>query len=364
MRKKNSSLREMAYMDNLTGVYNRRGLAKFLALAAEPCARPRNFATHALLVDVDDFKAVNDIFGYSSGDQALKDLSRRIRALLGPYDAVARIGGDEFLVLTSGVDMGGAVAMAENIRASIADARSTRSFRITVSVGVAAMERRPYTLEGLLDLTQGALKLGKGGGKNRVCFDSGSAVQGKAPTLIQVPFFEILSRRMAGYRFTIPGRPGSPDLGPQSVEEMRELLCAAQAKGGGLECHLEISHLLLMRLDPNDLVLGPDFEPWRMRLSVPEIPMSPLPPGLLEVIRRFQRAGWGLGLRGLDLGAHGWSNLILLEPVVVTLGADLVVGISADHERLRNVLRFRRALSGLGAAIVADGVESSEDLKA
>jgi diguanylate cyclase (GGDEF)-like protein len=368
LRKKNSSLRELAYVDALTGLANRRGLAKMLAQA--PAHRP--VASHALLVDVDDFKVLNDLFGYGRGDLALKELGRSVRALLKPADIGARIGGDEFLLLVSVADTGEAVAFAQRIRKAAGDAgriASGGSFKMSVSVGVAPLIGACPSVEAILERAQGPLRSGKGGGKDRVCFSDAAPVSGagqakRAAPVIEAPFFEIRTGKVAGHRFMIDEGAEAHDTDGSSLDRINDLLWAAVQDGEGLECHLYLSPLQLLRLKPEDLAAGPKIEPCRIRLTVPAVPMSPLPAGLLESVHRLQFAGWGIGLSGLDLSAHNWANLISLEPAAVTLSPAMVSGVASDHDRLRGMLRLCRALSGLGACIVAGGVQSSADLKA
>jgi two-component system, cell cycle response regulator len=368
LRKKNNSLREMAYIDALTGLLNRRGLSK--TLAQTWTQRHASAGIYALMVNVDDFRRVNELFGYGYGDLALKEIGRRIRATLLSADIGARVGGDEFLVLASVADASAAVKLAEKIRVSVQDASMATdagSFKVTVSVGAAALGKGPFSVEHILESTQGALKAAKGGGKNRVFYGGDAAPAGEPSgpdsSVVRRPFYDLRNGQLSGYQFMVPDEFGRADAG-ETVEQVRALLRAAARDGNDLECHLHLSHIQLMRLRPEDLALACGMDPWGLRLSVPGVPMSPLPAGLLDSVRRLQAAGCFIGLHGLNLGAHGLANLILLEPAVVTLDPDLVSGVGHDRERRHGLLRLFRALSGLGASVVADGIASKEDMRA
>lgn len=368
LRKKNSSLRELAYVDPLTGMLNRRGLAK--ALGQMQAQRFGMTSTHALLVDVDDFKNVNDLFGHSGGDQALKDIGRRIRLLLRSNDVGARVGGDEFLLLASAADSSAAVSLGERIRTSISDASlglSGAPFRVTVSVGVVALGKGPYDIEDLLDAAEDALKASKGGGKNRVCLHGeptpapGPGAPGVA--VIRNAFFEVSSGLLGGYLLQGPVETGLVDAGSISMDQVKDLLRAASMVDEGLECHLDLSHIQLLQLRPEDLAGFQGLDRQRLRLSIREVPISPPPVGMLAAVQRLQSAGWSLALRGLGFGAHSWSNLILLEPAVVTLDPGLLSGAPTDLARQRGLRRLCRALDSLGTLVIADGVEGAQQLK-
>lgn len=98
LREQQEQLREAAFTDPLTGVWNRRYFDRFLPKALER-ARERRHELSLLVFDVDNFKRFNDRFGHAAGDDILIETSRLIRAVVRPTDRVCRIGGDEFAVI-------------------------------------------------------------------------------------------------------------------------------------------------------------------------------------------------------------------------------------------------------------------------
>ncbi len=127
-----SFLREVAEVDVLTGAYNRRKFFKVLEL--EISRYNRNGEPFCLLmIDLDDFKRVNDTKGHLYGDQVLKRVASAIKNSIRRVDSCARYGGDEFVVVASGVDVEGAKTLAERIRKVVKDL----DLGITVSIGVA-----------------------------------------------------------------------------------------------------------------------------------------------------------------------------------------------------------------------------------
>jgi diguanylate cyclase (GGDEF)-like protein len=171
----NAHLHALARVDPLTGLYNRRGFDERL-----DGEWSRHGSEHGavLLIDLDDFKRVNDRLGHDKGDLALQEVGRRLQARLRPGDFAARVGGDEFMVLLSDTRLEGATEIAERIRKAVEEDPVTSPdgpFRVTVSVGVAKPARQDLTAHQLLGRTHQALWMSKHGGKNRVSFEGAAA---------------------------------------------------------------------------------------------------------------------------------------------------------------------------------------------
>jgi len=370
LRKKNSSLRELVQIDPLTGMFNRRGFQRALS---RPGQAPQLFhSACAMQIGLDDFKTVNDLYGYSSGTEALKEIGHRIRKQLRAGDIAARIGGDEFLVFMPATHLGAARELAERVRRAVVGTSLPGDFKVTASVGVSGLPKRPCTIDEIMERTHRALRMSKGAGKNRVALSGdmpGSDLGPDGAGPVRSPFFCLQSGRLAGFSFEFPDWMANADPGDPAdlpgERQVLELIHTAVERGEGLECHLHLSHTQLLQLRPEQLPkLAPSEDGLhRLRFAIQEIPMSPIPPGLLDAVHRLQSAGWAFALHGLDLGPHSWASLIMLEPAVVTLKPDLVTGAWADHRRLRGLVRLSRAVTSLGAYMVAGGVESSEDLK-
>jgi diguanylate cyclase (GGDEF)-like protein len=126
---------ELATLDPLTELMNRRGLERAAAHLLHRARRTGEPLT-LVVVDVNDFKGLNDRHGYAAGDAALRDLARRLRAEAGPRDVVARLGGDEFVLVWPGLD-----AEAARLRAAGLETVATRAAPEVsgVSVGLAVL---------------------------------------------------------------------------------------------------------------------------------------------------------------------------------------------------------------------------------
>lgn len=164
-------LRFRATHDDLTTIPNRGVILDVLAREHSRQLREGGVFGIALL-DLDHFKYVNDKFGHLSGDAVLKEAARRINGLLRPYDMVGRYGGEEFLVVASGADAKGILAVAERIRKTIESTpfvTDAGQIPITASIGVAAStDPGLVDAQALLRLADEALYRAKERGRNRI----------------------------------------------------------------------------------------------------------------------------------------------------------------------------------------------------
>ena len=132
-------------VDGLTDVLNRRGIFDVLEYEID-AARRGGHELSALLVDLDDFKAINDDFGHAAGDEVLRRVSMLLRRRVGGADAVGRIGGDEFVVVLPDTDQPRAREMADRLT-HVEGPEGAR--RVSMSVGVATL-RPGDTADGML----------------------------------------------------------------------------------------------------------------------------------------------------------------------------------------------------------------------
>lgn len=157
---------EMAATDALTGLRNRRYVRRHL----ESLLRTGSTAA-VLLLDVDRFKSINDQHGHAAGDAALKEVAARLREHVRTVDIVARYGGEEFLVVMAGAAEEEAGAVAERLRAGIAERPvmlgQHLSAPITASIGLA-IARGQAAADGLIAAADAALYRAKNNGRNRV----------------------------------------------------------------------------------------------------------------------------------------------------------------------------------------------------
>jgi two-component system cell cycle response regulator len=161
----------LALTDELTGLYNRRYL---MAHLDELLARVRQDGINAAILsfDIDHFKQVNDTWGHAAGDEVLRQLAARTMNSVRSVDLVARLGGEEFVVVMPETDVAIAVAVAERLRAAIArepfPLKTTgEQLPVTISIGVTAAGASDDR-ESLLRRADAALYAAKSGGRNCV----------------------------------------------------------------------------------------------------------------------------------------------------------------------------------------------------
>lgn len=167
-------LEKLVFVDPLTGVYNRAFYDRQVTLEIERANRT-NQKLSLLVMDVDDFKPINDQYGHRAGDQVLSQLAREVRARMRKIDLMFRYGGEEFVLLLPGADLEEAQRTAERLRAVAAEQRYTPEtvtapLRVTVSVGGAVYPDQSRTKTGLFNAADAALYRAKNEGKNRVAF--------------------------------------------------------------------------------------------------------------------------------------------------------------------------------------------------
>jgi diguanylate cyclase (GGDEF)-like protein len=165
-------VKQLAYLDGLTGIFNRRF---FELRIMEEIERARRYGTGMAVVmaDIDQFKRLNDEFGHLLGDEVLRQVSSIFHQQVRKIDVVCRYGGEEFAVLLSQTNAQQALAVAEKLRRMVAEWQFPGVPRmITISAGVAAFPTHGKTRDEMIRAADSGLYAAKQAGRNRVCLSN------------------------------------------------------------------------------------------------------------------------------------------------------------------------------------------------
>lgn len=166
-----ATAQRLAWNDELTGLLNRRRFAEMVRrelIGAERTGKPLTVA----LLDLDDFKRINDRHGHAAGDAVLREVASTIRGVMRATDLSARWGGEEFCIALPGSDLEDAVLVAQRVRAAIGALRvateAGEGISCTATIGLAERGDRDETLDELFSRADRAMYRAKLSGKNRV----------------------------------------------------------------------------------------------------------------------------------------------------------------------------------------------------
>lgn len=168
LERSNQELLQLASTDALTHVYNRR---HFFTQSNAEFARAKRYNRELsiIMLDIDEFKSVNDRYGHAAGDMALISLSECCSKVVRESDIVGRLGGEEFAVCCPEADLAGAKAIAERIRSACEETLlhfQGENFCTTVSLGVTGMQETDESVEGIMQRADKLLYQAKDAGRN------------------------------------------------------------------------------------------------------------------------------------------------------------------------------------------------------
>jgi len=163
---------QLSIYDTLTEIYNRR---YFMDRYLQEFNRSKDFSLNMsfLIIDIDNFKNINDTYGHLVGDAVLREIAKFIKENIREIDFAARLGGEEFSVILLETDRTAAIAVAERICSRISQAKLKvfdETLNITVSIGLATFPQNTLHDDVLVEIADKALYKAKISGKNRVCW--------------------------------------------------------------------------------------------------------------------------------------------------------------------------------------------------
>ncbi len=392
LERANASLREAAVLDPLTSLINRRGLER--ALSTEMArARRSGSSTVAILVDCDDLKPINETLGHAVGDVVLVTLARRLQEAVRPTDHVARIGGDEFLLVLPDTRLAEALSLAERLRLAIAAdpiILAPGHVKLTASFGVAAIPEGTTSIEEVLVQTRLALRKSKLSGKNRVSggvddepMDEIAQVSGQLRRegllrAVSHPIVDLADGNLVGWELLSRGPAGSFEMPSdffrvameQGILTLVDLKCLKTCLQTSTEMSPTRFHVNLLPstiLDtPSDQLLAL-FPSTSSRASycieVSEQQLIGDPQALRRHLQPLRDQGVLIAVDDVGFGRSCLESLVVLEPDIVKIDRACVRGTGHDQGKARLLRRIVRIGAALRSDLVAEGIESEDDLR-
>ena len=173
MAKESEHFKKLSYLDDLTGIHNHRYFDTFLNREIERQKRYRR-PLALMMIDLDDFKRVNDTYGHQFGDETLREMAHLLRQAIRNSDFVARYGGEEFVVVLPETEPSEALTVGRRILESVnhhqtLPGASKGAAPVTLTIGLAGCPRHAKDREELIHRADEALYRGKREGKNCLC---------------------------------------------------------------------------------------------------------------------------------------------------------------------------------------------------
>jgi two-component system, cell cycle response regulator len=166
-------LADLAHLDGLTGIYNRKYMLDYLETELKRCTQ-LDLDICMIMFDLDHFKKVNDTYGHLAGDYVLKEVVKIIKESgLRQSDVFGRYGGEEFCIIVSETPLKTAVSIAERLRAKVEKYQFNfegKELKVTISLGVAPRTEKITTGKELIGAADDLLYKAKEGGRNKACY--------------------------------------------------------------------------------------------------------------------------------------------------------------------------------------------------
>lgn len=392
----NSRLEKLILLDPLTGLLNRRGLQEALSREIERVNRTESDLI-ALILDLDNFKRINDTLGHAVGDVALKEIAQKLIQCVRATDYVARIGGDEFMVLMPDTRFGEGMIVAGKIRRGISGSAMPisieTSWKVTASLGLVAVTPDIVSIDELLAKTHHVLYQSKKSGKNKVSCDNVKATDEEQSNFSKIisalreknqyqvlkqPIYRLKDEKKIGYeflsRFTIHGLEMPDDFFRVCQENnilsmvdrhcFQNCISAGHVLPEGMKQHLNLFPSTMIDTPTRSLTqtfekVG-NLENYCIEISEQQIIGDPS--YLMEPVRELKKMGIQIAIDDVGFGRSCLESLILLEPDVIKIDKKWVNGIARNPLFERSLRRLMKITNALGTELVAEGIETREDM--
>ncbi len=387
-------LEMLASIDPLTRCLNRRGLEhaarKFCAAASTDVGLP----SFALLTDLDNFKSINDDFGHATGDVMLQEVSSVIRRYLRPSDVLARVGGDEFLVLLRCLSREEASHVAERLRAALDETcieYEGEAVRVTASVGISEIATDGATVSEMLHSTHRGLKRCKRRGKNQQAWSTAASPdsdrvtpedqvmlamsRGESITVVCQPIIDLSAGTIESVELLTRGPNGafeSPNDFFRVAQErqlvntidMKCLEACLHATRRGASYHVNLLPSTILSVGGERLArLFREASAKHLCLEISEKQIVANPRYLIEHLAPIREASVEIAIDDVGFGRSCLESLIVLKPDTIKIDRAWVQGVHKNKDHAIWLKRLCAVASALDTHVVAEGVESRAELR-
>ena len=387
-------LRAMAFQDPLTGLANR---AVFNDALAEALTEPRLKTVDVLLLDLDDFKEVNDILGHQAGDDMLIEVARRLRGCVPTADVVARLGGDEFVVLMTACPDADAIAACIVRCLHVPVTIGGTVLRPSLSLGVASLGQDSVGPSELLRHADIAMYAAKAAGKNRFLRFHPDMMQALVQRThmesglqlavprgeITVDFQPIVSHRMgqvvqleALARWDRGGERVPPsifiplaertgligEIGAEVMATGMVQLAQWLSEDPSRSLAVNVSGVQLQEPEFAETVLqlaqASGVQPYQLVLEVTESVFFDADCSLIQQLSRVREAGARVALDDFGTGYSSLGRLQDLPVDTVKIDKTFVSMVRTGNERLPILSSMINMAHSLGLTVTAEGIET------
>jgi len=341
-----------------------------------------------LLLDLDNFGAINKTAGHAAGDAVLRSLAAQIRQVLGDDTVLGRLGGDEFAAIVGRLDL---EPQAQRLLAEVGGRRDD-GHSLRASAGIALMPRDGDDADSLLRAVDVALRVAKRSGRGQVSVYAGDPISGQGPggaldalerliageglEMAVQPIVSVPERVIHAYEALARFRLGSSSnplhwfaLADEfAVRDRLELACLRTGLAllddlpAGTRLSVNLSGPLLMDPRTDELLRGARHLD-RLILEVTENSLLEDTPGLVAEISRLIATGINFAVDDMGAGYSGLRQITTVRPSYLKLDRSLISGIDTDPDRGALVSAMLGYVRQTGGHLVAEGVETEAELE-
>ncbi|MBT8162973.1 MULTISPECIES: bifunctional diguanylate cyclase/phosphodiesterase [Arthrobacter] len=403
LRKTQVELEQMAKTDALTGLANRTLLTERIQEAILSGVDDGK-APAVLVLDLDSFKAINDILGHSAGDAALVEVAKRLRSVVRASDTVARLGGDEFAILLTAATQEQVLRIAQRASECLQESMRIGSETVWAMASIGVCLGTPgYPAEALMRDADIAMYQAKARGRNnvqlfhpemldavrersRITAELRTAVAGGELALLYQPVVELGSGKVIGVeallRWHHPVRgtilPGSFigiaeetglifELGRWVLHEGLAQMRRWNRSDPDLPdfcLHINLSAAELLRPDLlediRDTLARNGVDPRRLVLEITETVLMSRGTGEEQVLSRLRELGVGLQIDDFGTGYSSISYLRSLPADTVKVDQSLIKDMESDPRQQQFVAAILQLISAAGLSATVEGIETAE----